>query len=152
MELRGSYLEVKIHSPKNPIGEFAARGCRIWLTLVATLAWHTSLPPVSGVPDFHKWINFTPLTPPSFLAMSTTLANNQIRNGMDFGQGGSRQKIIGGASTKYGMAARWRFATYLSNYWGGCGPPGPSPTTSLIKAYTIQMKKWALILKRGHFL
>ena len=35
MELRGSYLEVKIHSPKNPIGEFVARGCRIWLTLLS---------------------------------------------------------------------------------------------------------------------
>ena len=36
MELRGSYLEVKIHSPKNPIGEFVARGCRIWLTLISS--------------------------------------------------------------------------------------------------------------------
>ena len=26
--------EVKIHSPKGPIGEFVARGCQIWLTLM----------------------------------------------------------------------------------------------------------------------
>ena len=32
MELRGSYLEVKIHSPKGPIGEFVAMGRQIWLT------------------------------------------------------------------------------------------------------------------------
>ena len=56
MELRGSYLEVKIHSPKNPIGEFVARGCRIWLTLMA----HQCIPLKTEMVKMACFINYLP--------------------------------------------------------------------------------------------